>query len=657
LLSRIKHSLTFRMEQIVMRGPLARFTVILGLVIFVSVAAGTLARAIAPGFESTADAVWWAFLRLTDPGYLGDDDGVAKATVSTAITVLGYILFMGALVAILVQWLDETMNRLELGLTPVALDSHVVILGWTSRTPAILEEIMVSQGRVERFLRERGASHLRVAVLAERASADLLRQLRLHLRERWSARQIILRSGSALRLNELERVDFAHAAAVLIPAADTTIGSPLDADARSVKTLMTIGAAIAEDSLDAPPLLVLEIQDMRYAASLRALYPGPLEILAGDEVVVQMMVQAVRQPGLSHVYDELLSDVRGSQIYVREDPTLVGASIRQLAYSFPEGVLLGIVRPNGDGFSAMLNPPDDLRLQSGDRVAVLAPSYSEAAPPEHLDAEVELTERPPPAPYRPGQRRILVLGWNHLVPALLREFASHQGESFDIDIVSDVSASKRQKRIAAEAIPAEQIRVSQLEFDYTVPAYLDRIDPAVYDNVLLLRSEQLKAGSESDARTVLAYLLLRQLTTGATAPNVLMELTDTDNVRLFENRLENQHTEIVVTPLIVSHMLARVAMRRELRSVFDELFSSGGCDIAFHGLADYDLVPGNYVFADLQRAADARGDIAIGIRRKARRQDVFGGVALNPGRDEQLQLQPEDELIVLSTTVEPGERS
>ncbi|MFE8033942.1 hypothetical protein [Thiohalocapsa marina] len=55
--------------------------------------------------------------------------------------MLGYILFMGALITILVQWLDATMTRLELGLTPVAMDAHMVVLGWTTRTPTILEEI------------------------------------------------------------------------------------------------------------------------------------------------------------------------------------------------------------------------------------------------------------------------------------------------------------------------------------------------------------------------------------------------------------------------------------------------------------------------------------------------------------------------------------
>jgi hypothetical protein len=196
-----------------------------------------------------------------------------------------------------------------------------------------------------------------------------------------------------------------------------------------------------------------------------------------------------------------------------------------------------------------------------------------------------------------------VLGWNHLVPALMEEFASHPHDRFQIDIVSEVTASKRRKRLAAEGIPEERIQISHHEFNYTVPAYLAGIDPSSYDNVLLLRSERLKTDSESDARTILAYLLLRQLTADTAGPHVFIELIDPDNSRLFENRLENEHTEIVVTSRIVSHMLARVALRRELRSVFDELFSSGGCDITFRRIADYDLAPGHYVFADLQNAA------------------------------------------------------
>ncbi len=658
MFSRIKNWLIFRIEQIMMRGPLARFGVMLLLVALVSLVAGALVRQIAPGFESIADASWWAFLRLTDPGYLGDDEGVAKASVSTAITILGYILFTGALIAILVQWLSEIMERLELGLTPVVLDAHFVLLGWTSRTATILEEIMISQGRVERFLRQRGARQLYVALLAETVDVTFMQELKLQLGEHWNARQIILRSGSTLSLDDLERVDFAHAGAIVLPAADITAASALDADTRTVKTLLTMGVALQEKPPEEPPLMVVEIQDTRYINTLRSLYPGPMEVIAGDEVICRLVVQNARHPGLSHVYDEFLSDLSGSQIYVREEPQLIGVAIQQLAYAFPEAVLLGVVRPQGDQFQALLNPPNDLRLDVGDRIAVLASSYRNAAPPKTISEAVELPERVAPECEMPAQRRILMLGWNHRVLTLLHEFASYPEEEFVIDIVSQVSASKREKRIAAEKYSTKQLKIRQLEFDYIVPAFLRSVDPASYDNVVLLASERIKSVTESDARTILGALLLHELfPEGKEGPPVLVELTDSDNIPLFENR----RSEIFVSPLIVSHMLARVALRRELRAVFDELFSSGGCEIFFrriadYGLAevllqipDYELTGGEYTFADLQRVADVRGEIAIGIRRVEEGQTKNGGVELNPGRDERLQLTENDELIVLST--------
>ena len=84
MLSRLKNWVLFRLEQTVIRGAGARFAIMVTLVVLVAVVVGLLARALAPGFESAADAIWWAFLRLTDPGYLGDDQGVSKATISTA---------------------------------------------------------------------------------------------------------------------------------------------------------------------------------------------------------------------------------------------------------------------------------------------------------------------------------------------------------------------------------------------------------------------------------------------------------------------------------------------------------------------------------------------------------------------------------------------
>ena len=104
--------------------------------------------------------------------------------------------------------------------------------------------------------------------------------------------------------------------------ADTTASSNLNADSRTVKTLMTMAAELEEAPPEVPPLVVVEIQDTQHIDTLRALYQGPMEIIASDEVINRLMVRSVRHSGLSHVYAEFLSDTSGSQIYIREESQL-----------------------------------------------------------------------------------------------------------------------------------------------------------------------------------------------------------------------------------------------------------------------------------------------------------------------------------------------
>ena len=120
-----------------MRGASHRLLLIAAALGLISVFGGAAVLRAGTGFEDFGEAVWWAFLRLSDPGYLGDDVGALNRTVSTVITVAGYVVFLGALVAVMTQWLEERMERLESGLTPVARDDHVLVLGWTHRTETV----------------------------------------------------------------------------------------------------------------------------------------------------------------------------------------------------------------------------------------------------------------------------------------------------------------------------------------------------------------------------------------------------------------------------------------------------------------------------------------------------------------------------------------
>lgn len=647
--NRVTNRLKFQVERLVLRGAHYRLLVIAAAIGFIAVIAGMLVWAYTGSFANPAEAIWWAFLRMTDPGYLGDDEGALLRVVSTLLTVLGFVLFVGALIAILTQWMNQSIRRLESGFTPVALRNHVVIVGWTNRTPAIVRELVLAEGRLKRFLRLHGARGLRIAILAEEVGAELRQELRDRLGRLWNERQTVLRSGSPLRVDHLRRVDFGNAAAVLIPASDFR-HSGASADAATVKTLLSMGGHRAADPTELP-LVVAEIFDARKIPVARAAYPGRLELVASDAIISRLIAQNIRHRGLSHVYGELLTHGRGNQLYVREHARFVGASFGEVGEHFPRAILLGLARRKDDSFAPLLNPPADLVLQEGDRLAMLARRYPDTEPGGDGARRSPTAAVAPAAPVTGVKaaeaRRILLLGWSHRMPALLRELDSYPGTAFEVDILSAMPAADRIRLIERYEGDPRRLRLTHHEGDYAAPSDLRRHDPAGYDNVVLVGNDWMESGEEADARTILGYMMLRAMLPPGTRPAVLVELLDPQNLPL----LRRAGDEVLISPIVLSHMLAQVTLRPELRAILEELFGPGGAEISFAAASDYAPPESEPAFAALEAEAAARGQIAIGIRRSGGRSERGGGVMLNPPREQRHQLAAGDELVVLGGSV------
>lgn len=640
LLNRVK----FLLERLMVRGARYQLLVVAGVIGLVSVLAGGLVYWWGHEWRlGFGESLWWAFLRLTDPGYLGDDRiaevGVVAVIISTLLTVAGYVLFLGALVAILTQWLIEAMDDLESGLTPIALNDHILLLGWTNRTPTILRELLLSEGRVRRFLRLHRARSLHVAVLAEKVTAALHHDLRDRLGRLWHERQITLRSGTPLRLEHLQRVDFAHAAAILLPASDFSGKGTSGNDTRVIKTLLSISNHPGRETSQPLPLAVAELFDARKIHVARRAYDGDVEILASDAIVSRLIAQNVRHPGLSRIYRELLTHGRGNEIYVRGCDDFAGQRLQDLHGVYPSAVLLGVVRRQGASYRPFLNPPAGFGVEPHDGLVFLARRYEDTARDPNRRPETLPRGDAAPRPPEGGSRRVLVLGWSHKVPALLEEFDAYSGEAFEVDVVSTVAIAERELRLQRRAFVPERVRITQVDADYTAPADLQRLDPGSYDNIVVIGSDWLESGEESDARTILGYLLLRDLLPQGGGPEILVELLDPGNVGLFRRRAG----EVLISPLILSHMMAQVALRRELRSVFDELFGPRGAEIQFRQVHDY---ASKGEFRDLVRAAAARGETALGLGSRAESGPT---VRLNPPAGTAIEAGADDQLIVLTT--------
>ncbi|MBL1271413.1 MAG: hypothetical protein ACI92B_000330 [Marinobacter maritimus] len=641
---RVVDRVKFVVERQLVKGAGFQLVVVGVFIGLISLIGGLLVVPQGGDFDDPGSAVWWAFLRLTDPGYLGDDVGTWQRFVSTLLTISGYVVFMGTLVAILTRWLIAKMAELERGLTPVTLKKHVVVLGWTSQTLPLLAELLGSSGRMRRFLEKHDTQRLNLVVLSEEASAEQVHELRNEPGIGHRARQIILRSGSAIQPDALHRVACLDAAAVIVPSAVYEAGSLITSDVETVKALLSIAAQARQ--YQAPlPFVVAEIQDVRKLPVVERAYPGPIEVVAGNATISRLMVQNVLHPGLSEIYNELLTAGEGNEIYVRGGESVAGLSLGELAAERPSVIVLGLLRSNGQSWDIRLAAPSETLIEAEDRVVMMARDYSETDADPKAQALPKINRREAKRSVR-GEglagHRILLLGWNRRVPSLMAEVASYGPGQPVLDIVSVVSVSERENALSRYAAGKLLNGYSHIEADYMVEDELRRINPAGYDTIILLSSDRLASGEEADARTMVGYLQLEDILAEAPGrPQLIMELSDPDNRHL----LYGHQSEMLISPMILSHILAQVALRRELRAVLDELFTVGGAEIQFRDPDDYSL-PASTDFHLLEKVLAQEGEVALGVFRAS--ADARGRhLLMNPPRREYLELQAGDRLVVL----------
>jgi hypothetical protein len=164
----------------------------------------------------------------------------------------------------------------------------------------------------------------------------------------------------------------------------------------------------------------------------------------------------------------------------------------------------------------------------------------------------------------------------------------------------------------------------------------------------MVGTDRLDSDEEADARTIVGYLLLRELIGARNRPNIVVELLDGGNSALFRKR----RGEVIVTPLVLSHMLAQVVLRRELRALFDELFGPGGVEIAFRRASHYVKLGAETTFRDLQLAAAGLGETALGVRTAEEDPTSGTNLQLNPLRTQRWNLGERDDVVVLTTEAE-----
>ncbi len=663
-MKRLFNRIYYFVESWILRGTPYQVVAALLVVVAVSVFGGWVVFAFSPQFNDFSQAVWWAFLRLTDSGYLGSDTGALPRTVSTVLTMMGFVIFTGALIAILTNGLSRFMSHLASGRSKIFEKEHILIIGWHQRLHAIVEELVRAKERVTTQLgRVRMPA---IVVLVKEFRPDLLAELRDKLPEelRDEAR-ILLRSGNPLEAESLERVDFSRASSIiLLSQASSTVPRHFS-DMTLVKILMSLRAQATQVPDHKLPNVVLDIAVPANKILAESVGWHRTEAIAGAEFMSRLLCQSLRHPGLSQVYLHLLTDMYGESLHLIRAAELGagGQTIRQIAHNLERAIPIGFLKSARSQFSK----EDRLRLMQldepvagDDELICVAPSIESIADcydPKRAARLQPRLETVPCAglladggkPDSRGPRRILLVGWSNLVRPLIEEIGSYHQDAFEITLVTELEPHEVDSQLRVAARRFDNIEISVVQSGLNSIEEVRQVRAEDFDNIALLSPEFIKNPLLSDAETVMAFVLFDRYLKQVEPDHdiaFLAELNDEDNQPLL--RL-SRPADILITQEIVSHLLSQVAVRRALAWVYEELFTFRGSEISFRSFQDVlDLSDDPQVtFDQCQEACLRCGRVAIGYKLAAPRASFAQGVHMNPRRDAAFVPGEGDRLIVV----------
>jgi hypothetical protein len=369
-----------------------------------------------------------------------------------------------------------------------------------------------------------------------------------------------------------------------------------------------------------------------------------LQIVSSAKVISKVIVQAIRNPGLSNIYNELFSHA-GNKIHVQRVPECTDLAIEEIAYRITDAVPIGITwkkrQDSNVKHAVALNPEPDYEIAEDEKLVFIARSLpvhyreSESGYQSSLTQEGGGRTRVP--------RRVLLIGWADMIYDILLELDAHSLQGSEITILCGRSPEDALKRIEEnQHEPFKNVVLAFIQGDAAGTEVYADIDLNSYQSLVVLADDWGDDKGDVDTRTLRILLRLSDLRKyDEMRAHTVVELVDEANSDLITGLDVN---DVIVSPNVVSAQLAQIARQEVLGPIYRELLSAGGVEISLRPAADYVALNTDCRYNDLVYAAQQKLEIALGLR-LARNGDE---VLLNPSRNKSWRLSEDDQVIVLA---------
>lgn len=623
----LRSKLSYAFENVLSKGTVA----IIGLLGLFSAAviglAGLLVVATGVGPSSGEDmslieAVWQSFLHAIDAGTVAGDSGWGLRAVMLLVTLCG-IFIVSILIGAITSGLEQRLTDLRKGRSRVLETNHTLILGWSSKIHSILSELIIAN---------ENQKNPRIVILAPRDKVEMEDEISARLPSTKNTK-IICRTGSPLDLNDLDVVSPNDARAIIVLSPEND-----HADTDVIKSILALTNNPSRNGKKFH--IVAEIQQEENMEAAALVGKDEATLVLSSDLIAKVTAQTCRQSGLSMVYTELL-DFDGAEIYFSSEATLIGKTYREALSGYQTSTVMGIFQKDG---TVLVNPPMGRLIEAGDQLILIAMDDDTI----HFTGSRAKGAASPigdQSPENPSRERTLILGWNEKSQNIIRELDNYVAQGSEVHIVAESGLDA--SSLSAMQMDLRNLRLSFEEGNITDRKTLERIGVGTFDHIIILCYPHLEV-QQADAKTLITLLHLRNIAEKMKKEfSIVSEMLDIKNRDLAQVAKAD---DFIVSDKLVSLMLAQLSENRELKKVFDQLFTSEGSEIYLKPIGKYLKVGEETDFYTLLESAAERGETAIGYRKHVLTNDPKSmyGVVVNPDKAERVTFEEEDRVIVLA---------
>lgn len=302
-----------------------------------------------------SDSVWWAMVTMTTVGY-GDfyaQTLIGRFLISYPAMFVG-IGIMGYLIGEIATLLIEKQSRRKRGMEQIKSTQHVIICNYPC--PERITELV---------------SELKATPAYQQAKFVIVTNEISELPQSLLQQKIAFVKGDPAKLEVLQLANLQQASGVMILAADEH--NPASDD----KTFV-IGSVIHNfrRTNQLQIKIILELLSTQNMSAIKVIQPEG--IVTQDRVTDKLLVQEFLYPGLHNIFQQIVSNMEGSQLYITETQ-LTGYKVQDIqmkVIQHPEDIqVIGVIRQN----QYILNPSKQMIIENGDKLVILAEDTKDMA--------------------------------------------------------------------------------------------------------------------------------------------------------------------------------------------------------------------------------------------------------------------------------------